>query len=207
MYFDPYTLQNYLNQLYKHIQYQNDRVNQLEQTLRLLSNELEELKNRPYTNIERVEYKFDQLKVETLEGVLNIGLNPSDPESIDQFDVQQKGLQVNEIHKELKKQISEQSHYQIIKYLDEECPKEILDMAKKQSFTIDETYQQLIIEDIKKQVNGRIMYYIQSLRLHEDVDVKEQVEFIEEKVKEDIQNSILQFIKHIPNEMKGDLSE
>lgn len=168
---------------------------------------MEELKNKPYTNIERVEYKFDQLKIETLEGVLNIGLNPTDPGSIDQFDVQQKGLQVSEVHNELKNQIAKQCHDQIMKYLKDECPKEIQDLSKKQGYFIDATYQQLIIEDIKKQVDGRIMYYMQSLRLHDNVDVKQQVEFVEEKVKEDIRNSVLHFLKHLPNEMKGDSSE
>ena len=34
-----------------------------------------------------MEYKFDQLKVETLEGTLNIGLNPSDLQAIEDFSV------------------------------------------------------------------------------------------------------------------------
>ena len=34
-----------------------------------------------------MEYKFDQLKVETLEGTLNIGLNPSDLQGIEDFSV------------------------------------------------------------------------------------------------------------------------
>ena len=38
------------------------------------------LKEAPSTKIDRIEYKFDQLKIETLEGTLNIGLNPLSPD-------------------------------------------------------------------------------------------------------------------------------
>ena len=37
-----------------------------------------------------LEYKFDQLKVETLEGTLNIGLNPTDLQGIEDFSVPNK---------------------------------------------------------------------------------------------------------------------
>ena len=37
-----------------------------------------------------LEYKFDQLKVETLEGTLNIGLNPSDLQGIEDFSIPSK---------------------------------------------------------------------------------------------------------------------
>ncbi|MDQ0162381.1 spore germination protein GerPC [Aeribacillus alveayuensis] len=204
MSFDPYNLQHYLDQLYRYIQYQNERMNHLEKTLHILRDQIDELKRKPYTNIEKVEYKFDQLKVETLEGVLNIGLNPTDPESIDQFDVQQKELKVSAIHKEIKNQIYQQCKENIFHYLEEDCPKKIEELAQKHQCKFDKTYQNIMIEDIKKQIDGRIQYYMQTLRLHESVDVKQQVQFVEEKVKKDIENSITHFLKYLPKEMKGD---
>ncbi len=50
--------------------------------------ELQQLKEKPAVHVDRIEYKFDQLKVETLEGTLNIGLNPSDLSGIEDFAVQ-----------------------------------------------------------------------------------------------------------------------
>lgn len=47
------------------------------------------IKDKPTTNIERIDYQFDQLKIERLEGTLNIGLNPSDPNSVQNFEVGQ----------------------------------------------------------------------------------------------------------------------
>lgn len=204
--FNAYQLQQYLDQIYQYILHQNQRIDLLEKALHSLKSEMAELKEKPYTNIEKVEYKFDQLKVETLEGVLNIGLNPTDTESIDQFDVQQKGLHVNEVHKEIKKQIQQQCHANMMNYLDDECPTKIKEISDHYDVAIEPMYEQLIVDDIKKQVDSRITYYMQGLRLHEQTDVKEQVAFIDQKVKQDIENSIRHFLKNIPEEMRGDHS-
>ncbi len=47
--------------------------------------------------MEKIEYKFDQLKVESLDGTLNIGLNPSNlKETIEDLAVEQN-VNVNSI--------------------------------------------------------------------------------------------------------------
>ena len=43
-----------------------------------MEQKITELQSRPSVHVEKLEYKFDQLKVEKLEGTLNIGLNPTD---------------------------------------------------------------------------------------------------------------------------------
>ncbi len=70
---DIYT---YLHQLQQALQAQQTAILNLEDQVRLLQEELNELKNRPSSSVGKVEYKFDQLKVENLNGTLNIGLNP-----------------------------------------------------------------------------------------------------------------------------------
>lgn len=202
-----YTVQSLLQYILKLEQYlhsQSKRIDHLEKGFLYLEEQLEEIKNKPYTNIEKVEYKFDQLKIETLEGVLNIGLNPADQEAIEQFSVKNEELNVDDVHRELKQQIFEQCVESIHSYLQEECPKKIEDFAKNYEYELDETYKAIIIEDIRKQLEGRITYYLQRLRLHEQTDIKEKIQWIEEKVKKDIDQSIDHFFKHFPNKKKGD---
>lgn len=55
----------------------------MEKTLASLIEEIEQLKARPPVRVDRIEYAFDQLKIETLDGTLNIGINPSDLSSIE----------------------------------------------------------------------------------------------------------------------------
>ena len=57
--------------------YQQDKVlRDLQKKIQTIEETVSDLKKRPSVKVERMEYKFDQLKVETLEGTLNIGLNP-----------------------------------------------------------------------------------------------------------------------------------
>src|SRR5699024_7941328 len=75
---------NYFYDLHQHIRQQDNKIKQLEFRLR----EMEENdQDRPNTTIEKIEYNFDQLKIERLDGTLHIGLTPSDPENIDDFGV------------------------------------------------------------------------------------------------------------------------
>src|SRR6476620_8565064 len=66
---------------------QDKKIYKLQQHIETLEKKVTELQNRPPVTVERLEYKFDQLKVETLEGTLNIGLNPTDLNSIDDLSV------------------------------------------------------------------------------------------------------------------------
>lgn len=91
---DIYT---YLHQLQQALQAQQTAILNLEDQVRLLQEELNELKNRPSSSVGKVEYKFDQLKVENLNGTLNIGLNPfsAKGQQIEDFQVDTETLKVN----------------------------------------------------------------------------------------------------------------
>ena len=52
-----------------------------------LSKEIDALKDKPPINVERLEYKFDQLKIEKLDGTLNIGINPADLNNIEDMEI------------------------------------------------------------------------------------------------------------------------
>ena len=68
----------YLQQLHSIVMKQENKILHLEKAIFQLNKEIQELKQKPAIHVDKMEYKFDQLKVETLEGTLNIGLNPSD---------------------------------------------------------------------------------------------------------------------------------
>lgn len=70
------SMYDYFVQLHRYILWQTNKIRTLERRLSVLEARLQELESQPRTTIERIEYKFDQLKVETLEGTLNIGLAP-----------------------------------------------------------------------------------------------------------------------------------
>ena len=69
---------------------QDQKIRSLQQKMISMEQKITELQNRPPVHVEKMEYKFDQLKVETLEGTLNIGLNPTDLQGIEDFSVPSK---------------------------------------------------------------------------------------------------------------------
>ena len=197
MYYDT---MKYLQQLHQYIQQQDQRIQQLNESLQKISSEIDQIKNQPITNIEKIEYKFDQLKVEHLDGTLNIGLNPTNPEQIDNFDVQQKGMNVNGVQQQLREQLLQQCSEEINQFLNADCVSYIEQAEKQYDLRLDEPHRRHIIEDIRKQIDSRIQYYIHGQPLTEHDSLLDKKQEILLKVKKDVENSINHFLNHLPKD-------
>lgn len=194
-----------LQQLQQYIQYQDQKLKQLAETINTLQSEVEQFKNKPSTNIERIEYKFDQLKIERLDGTLNIGLNPTDPNQIDQFEVEQNGLQVNndmtyppQEQQQVRHQLFQQCKEEIQHFLNNDCVDFIKQAEQQLQLRLDEPHRRHIIEDIRKQIDSRIQYYMNEPSLSNLGDFNEQKHKILQQVKADVENSIKHFLNHLP---------
>lgn len=64
------------------MQEQQDMIEQLQQELELLKQQAGKEQHAPTIHVDKIEYRFDQLKVDTLEGSLQIGLSTSNPEQL-----------------------------------------------------------------------------------------------------------------------------
>ncbi|TYS15873.1 spore gernimation protein [Rossellomorea vietnamensis] len=195
-------------QLYQFITEQNKRVSNLETLIQELQQEVSALKEKPSINVESIEYRFDQLKVETLEGTLNIGLNPSDLEKIEDFAVEGqpagptppvKQVDMEDMQKSLMPRVND--------YIQKEVPGIISDTELQLGISLDESYYELIKEDIKKQMPQRIQFYLQSMPVYQERQQGEPAweEKIFTKVKSDIVNAIHAFMSNLPPNMKGDV--
>lgn len=71
----------YLQQLHDYIQTQNKKIEKMKQMIEELQQDIKDLKEKQVPSVIKNEYKFDLLKVERLEGTLNIGLNPKGNDS------------------------------------------------------------------------------------------------------------------------------
>lgn len=195
---------SYLQKLHAFVESQEKRIIRLEQTLNKLKEETKVLKERPSIKVDKIEYKFDQLKVETLDGTLNIGLNPTDLQNIEEFAVN---------NEEIKTPISPKNQMQrtlaienaIYQYLETDLPNVVAEEQRKYNLPLDETYISFIKEDIEKQLPMRIDYYIKQFQatnrgdgLNENMD-----EDVIQQLIKDIQNGVQTFISHLPENMKG----
>ncbi|WP_052487711.1 spore germination protein GerPC [Gordoniibacillus kamchatkensis] len=81
------TWPEYFRRLQAYLQWQTERITELQRTVASLQIELAALKEQKGVRIDRIEYSFDQLKVERLDGTLNIGITPGGLKSIEEFAV------------------------------------------------------------------------------------------------------------------------
>ncbi|MFK4317382.1 spore germination protein PC [Bacillus sp. RC145] len=199
---DIYT---YLHQLQQALQIQQQTILNLEEQVRLLQEELNELKSRPSSSIGKVEYKFDQLKVENLNGTLNIGLNPfsTKGQQIEDFQVDTETLKVNpetETNPDFYQDILQEMH----RYLDEEAYSRILHFEQEERTPLDEMYRQMMVDDIKKQMEHRLPYYLSQVQSYEGISTDPDYlrDIIIQAMKQDIDKAFLSFIQHIPGNFR-----
>ncbi|WP_459500702.1 spore germination protein GerPC [Bacillus sp. C1] len=199
---DIYT---YLYQFQQVLQKQQETIRALEEQVRIITEELNELKNRSPSSIGKVEYKFDQLKVENLNGTLNIGLNPfaSKGQQIEDFEVDTETLKVNpetETTPDFYQDIIQEMH----RYLDEEAYNRILHFEQEERTPLDNMYRQMMIDDIKKQMEHRLPYYLSQVQPYEDITSNPDYmkDVIIQAMKQDIDKAFLSFIQHMPNNFR-----
>lgn len=194
----------YLYQLQEYIKNQDKRIYRLETLIREQKKEIDEIKARPPIQVDRIEYKFDQLKVESLEGTLNIGLNPTDLQDIGDFAVENKGISTPPINPKRTSPEQKDLETRILEYMETEMPEKFKETTRNLGKPLDENYIEFVKNDIRKQLPGRMNYYLTQSNyytLSEEAQ-KDTLEKIFLQIREDIDNSILAFIQNFPNEMK-----
>ncbi len=70
------SLVSYIETMHAQLYKQRKKLKELTLEVEEMKRSIEELQKKPAMSAEKIEYKFDQLKIETLEGTLNIGWSP-----------------------------------------------------------------------------------------------------------------------------------
>ena len=189
----------YLQQL---VQEQAVLLTTLQDRIKHLEEQVTELKNRPHTVVEKIEYKFDQLKVETLEGTLNIGLNPLQAPSIDDFTVENQSIQVQRHPQinDLRQYVTER----IQKHLEKDAWTQIRGLEESTRSHVDDYYKQMMIDDIKNQMETRIPYYVSLFEDHPEFSVNPLKfgEDILERMHQDINQAFVAFLNNLPENLR-----
>ncbi|MCM3586099.1 spore germination protein GerPC [Mesobacillus maritimus] len=189
-------LYQYLKELHHFVEHQSTKIKTLEKQLAELQKELSTLKERPPVQVGTIEYKFDQLKVETLEGTLNIGLNPSDLEGISDFTVDNKNIQTPVAPKDQFMRSMEIEN-ELREYLEGNLPEVFEKTQQKLQFNVDESYYSFIKEDITKQLSSRIATHLNHLP-QESKELTEDMKLdIIEKIKGEIQHGVFLFLNQL----------
>lgn len=178
---------------------QHRRIANLEKTLQALKLDVEKLSKRPPVHVDNIEYKFDQLKVETLDGTLNIGLNPGDLGDVDSFEVDNQN-QSPSLSPKKKMESTMKLEDSLYRYLDSDLNSLCKQYASRIGIEVDEEFIAFIKEDIKKQLPSRINEYFKKYKVPDRSDeaILAMLDKVEKQIKDDIGNAVLAFLNNLP---------
>lgn len=202
MYYNNNDFYSYLQQLYQYVAAQQQRIEQLEAIIDDLQSDVDTLKQSNNSRVGKIEYKFDQLKIETLEGTLNIGITPNggvESNSIDDFSVSQNKVNTPSSF-EQNPEVYENIQKQIYEYLNGDCYNAMKSIEQQYNYPLDPPYRDFIIDDVRKQIDNRIQYYLNGadLRDKSEDSLVEIEQTTVNKVRHDIEKTIEEYIKHLP---------
>lgn len=194
----------YLRQLHQLVESQEHRIRALERSVLQMQKEISQLKERPPVHVDRIEYKFDQLKVESLDGTLNIGLNPSDLQGIDEFSVPNQSIKTPSSPKQMFQRTMELEDI-VYEYMGNHLPAIFEKTQAKLQTNLDDSYYHFIEEDIKKQIPKRVEHYIREFSsvVIETEDRSRLEKTITDQFHKEMEHGVEVFIKNLPENVKG----
>jgi len=149
----PYP-QNF-QQMHGLLQNQHQTIEDLKKKLSQLQDDLAALQQEPRT----VEYNFDQLKIERLEGTLNIGLSPGQSKgSLDDLSIDGNPVQSSS-DPAVDPGLLQSVQNGVNQYMNNDAWNDLVQIENNQQYPLDHPYRQFIMQDIQKQIEPRIRHY------------------------------------------------
>ncbi|WP_442604208.1 spore germination protein GerPC [Paenibacillus sp. KN14-4R] len=187
----------FYQQVINYLNWQTDKLLELEQMMKQLQIDVNAIKERSETKIDRIEYKFDQLKIEKLDGTLNIGLTPNVGKSIEDFTVNGQSMEQLK-NDDSRSELFIQIHEEVTRHLTEEVPRELELLKNNYQIVLGNHYTEVMIEDIRKQIDERIRFYMGPKRNDMDSNDRHNLRIsVVEQMKQDINMAIKQHINQL----------
>ncbi|ULL17252.1 spore gernimation protein [Paenibacillus sp. H1-7] len=191
----------YCQDLHRFIQAQSRKIDTMEKELDSVKTELNSWKDQKRIHIDKIEYKFDQLKVEKLDGTLNIGLTPQTVEDMAVEVEQKSGTDSGDKPAQPTSELQEKINSELQAYLQKDVPKKIEDLEERTGVQLDPWHRKMIQNDLGKQMGQRMMHYLKQLEQGATVDqlssIKDSVLF---RTKHDLIAAIESYFSKMPKE-------
>lgn len=205
--FPGYDIYRVIQQLYENLADHKERLIRMEQSIQQLQEDVRFMHDKTGTHVEKIEYHFDQLKVEKLEGTLNIGITPQSSGTIEQVLTDQYHAEDVPIKPEssaIYSNITRRVH----RYLDHEAAQDCKIIEKEYGKKLDTDHRKMMIEDVKRQVDERIKEYLQRQSAPDKQSARNELEDdVTDWVKRDIRLSLQNYIKKIVEANGGEQLE
>lgn len=189
---------------------QQECIDKLQTKVLALCEQVNQLEARPTYNIESIAYHFDQLKVEKLDGTLNIGMttpgmgDSTFPGTIEQVSVS-KPLVFPSAESAVYPQAGPYNdvYNGMNQYLEVEAPQKLMSYENELCLPLDPYHRRIIINDIRKQVPTRIQYYLQQSSNTEEnaagLDQNTMTANVLNKTMRDADSALLAYMQQLQN--------
>lgn len=171
------------------------KLRQMTDQLADMQKQLDEIKNKPPLHIE---YHFDQLKVNQLEGTLNVGLSPQGMQGIESFEAPNPACwnvaktQPEEPLPPIRGLQDEMSAFMSANSLNV-----LMETERQFGVALEEDHRRRVIEDVRKQLNERVHYYARTAPYPSegtDEERRQWADSIKEKTRRDIQGAFSAYL-------------
>ncbi|HET7628699.1 MAG TPA: spore germination protein GerPC [Bacillales bacterium] len=175
----------------QHMQAQQRQIEQLQEQLQQMQSDLEELRLEP----REIHYNFDQLKIERLDGTLNIGWGAKgQDDGLDDLSVNGESLETT-APRDPAMQMMQSARNDVMHYMNGRALDDMKQLEERCEYPLDEPYRKFILRDLQKQVDPRIRHYYSQIK-HQlnDRNREELAKQIAEKVRNDVYRGMEQFL-------------
>jgi len=193
----------YTVEMKKYLEKQEQRILTLEAEIHSLAAKLQQMTNQRSVTIEKIEYKFDQLKIEKLDGTLNIGVNPGDIEEfVDSTVSNMSSSSPTTFTTEQREIVTSQITAEVSAFIDRELTEMIAQHETQTGERFEGQYDNFIREDLFKQLPERIEFYLNHHPYNKNIEqANEYTEKIIEQIKTDISQAIYHFLQNVQQGM------
>lgn len=163
----------YIQQMQRELNAQERKIAEMEKSIAALQTEMKSWKEQKRIHIDKVEYKFDQLKVEKLDGTLNIGLTPGALEDIavngnslsngDDEDASDKDMAQDDKPFKPGAEMRKELSGELKQFVEKQVPKQLGQLQALHGQQLDSWHQKMIVDDLIKQTDARVDYYLQQM--------------------------------------------
>ncbi|WP_165972086.1 spore germination protein GerPC [Paenibacillus piri] len=206
----------YIQQMQRQIEVQAGQIADLQKSVESLQADMNALKEQKRVHIDKIEYKFDQLKVEKLDGTMNIGLTPSALEelAVNGNTITDAGegnvgegcgqtggttpyQPLDELQASIRKEMKQ--------YVETHVPKQLEHLQAQYGKELDAWHQKMIVEDLLKQTEARTQYYLQQMAPAASADnmssIKDSVLF---RTRNDIRKAVGNYFNKLTQQNEGE---
>lgn len=136
---------------------------------------------------EKIEYNFDQLKIETLEGTLNIGMTPNQALPFEHIDLPNEQNEMEQLSP-----FEQIVYQQLTSYIRDDIPKEIKQFSEKNHLEISDEWIAILLYELNQQLPNRIQHHTKYLQDKKRLNLTEDhVPLIVNHIKNELQQGLL----------------